>query len=347
MRSYLGSRCAVLKRGFTLVELLVVIAIIGVLVALLLPAVQSARESSRRTACTNNLKQIGLANQVFNDVNNRFPPGNLGPPISDSATTNNTATNNQLVAALAYLLPYVEQTAVSNLILTSMNIDEVKPYWGNDGSSVAAAKQRVKTFACPSTQLYGANTGFVVAAINVYNSGTSGGVQIIGWDKSTSDTVLSLARTNYLGVAGYGGNVPTWMMSSGNAAKIGIPAGQPITNFEGVFASRSKTRFSHVNDGSSNTLLFGETTGGGANGTTRALHTWIGSGYMTTFSGLDAADGNPIKYWGKFNSDHAGGIVNFVMADGSVRSLTTNTNYGTYICLGGMHDGMQLSGSLP
>src|SRR5437899_3833187 len=89
-------------RGFTLVELLVVIAIIGVLVALLLPAVQSARESSRRTACTNNLKQIGLANHVFNDVNNRFPPGHLGLfPHTDSATTNSQCTNNQLVAPLA------------------------------------------------------------------------------------------------------------------------------------------------------------------------------------------------------------------------------------------------------
>src|SRR2546423_8705130 len=110
MRSVLGSQRTTMRRGFTLVELLVVIAIIGVLVALLLPAVQSARESSRRTACMNNLKQIGLANQNFYDVFNRFPPGQLGPyPLADSTTSANNVTNNQALGPLAYLVPYAEQ----------------------------------------------------------------------------------------------------------------------------------------------------------------------------------------------------------------------------------------------
>lgn len=82
------------KRGFTLVELLVVIAIIGVLVALLLPAVQSAREAARRNQCANNLKQIGLAFQNFYSTRNYFPPGALMHEGSSWG---------------AYLLPYIEQ----------------------------------------------------------------------------------------------------------------------------------------------------------------------------------------------------------------------------------------------
>jgi prepilin-type N-terminal cleavage/methylation domain-containing protein len=84
------------RRGFTLVELLVVIAIIGILVALLLPAIQSAREAARRSSCSNNLKQFGIGLQNFHDVHLNFPPG-----LTDDDT--NT------FGWGAYILPYTEQ----------------------------------------------------------------------------------------------------------------------------------------------------------------------------------------------------------------------------------------------
>jgi prepilin-type N-terminal cleavage/methylation domain-containing protein len=325
------------RRGFTLVELLVVIAIIGVLVALLLPAVQSARESSRRTACVNNLRQIALANHAFTNVQQYFPPGQLGlVPHTDSTTTNNRATGHQLLGPLAYLLPYVEQTAASSLITTNMDVDAIQAYWGNHSSSVAAARTRIKTFSCPSTQLYGPNPGFVAATVNLYLNG----VQITGWNNSTSETVLMLGRTNYLGVAGYGGNATAWNISATNAPKIGVPSGTPAINFEGIFATRSKTRFSNIEDGTSNTLLYGEVMGGKAGADPHASFTWIGSGFLPTFPGLTDASG-PRRIWSSFNSDHSAGVVNFVHADASMRTVSPNIDYGVYIALSGMHDGMQ------
>lgn len=92
--------------GFTLVELLVVIAIIGVLVALLLPAVQTAREASRRSSCTNNLRQLGVGTHIFHDTFLRLPAGTVWEP---------GAGGNQKGAEstwLTHLLPYVEQDAL-------------------------------------------------------------------------------------------------------------------------------------------------------------------------------------------------------------------------------------------
>jgi len=95
---------AVQQRGFTLVELLVVIAIIGILVALLLPAIQATREAARRAQCSNNLKQLGLAAHQYHDQHLHLPPGIGYTPL---------ATNGVWGHHFFHLLPYLEQGNLS------------------------------------------------------------------------------------------------------------------------------------------------------------------------------------------------------------------------------------------
>jgi prepilin-type N-terminal cleavage/methylation domain-containing protein len=115
--------------GFTLVELLVVIAIIGVLVALLLPAVQSAREASRRMSCQNNLKQIALAVHNYHDTHKQLPPASMNASLAGSS-------------GFAAILPYLEQ---GNLY---QQYDFSK---GNsDPANLQVVSQRIKTYLCPS-----------------------------------------------------------------------------------------------------------------------------------------------------------------------------------------------------
>ncbi|MEX2358020.1 MAG: DUF1559 domain-containing protein, partial [Pirellulaceae bacterium] len=109
--------------GFTLVELLVVIAIIGVLVALLLPAVQQAREAARRMQCTNNLKQIGLGLHNAHDTNGRFPPGSL----SNDGTR---WSSPEWPYFLHYIMPYLEQGAYHERLNNYTNT----PPWGQAGT---------------------------------------------------------------------------------------------------------------------------------------------------------------------------------------------------------------------
>jgi len=127
-------------RGFTLVELLVVIAIIGVLVALLLPAVQAAREAARRTQCTNNLKQIGLALQNFHSARNQFPPGYSWREGMTGGDGDTEAT------WVTFLLPYLEETALSGQI----NWDHGFGHASVSGKNANIVGQTLNGFVCPS-----------------------------------------------------------------------------------------------------------------------------------------------------------------------------------------------------
>lgn len=127
--------------GFTLVELLVVIAIIGVLIGLLLPAVQSARESGRRMACSNNLKQVGLAVAMSDDIAKAFPTGRL--------------TRDEFDVSWAFrILPYMEEQAIYD----ARNPDHSVPCW--DASNATAFRTPVSAFFCPSRRAPAADRNF-------------------------------------------------------------------------------------------------------------------------------------------------------------------------------------------
>jgi prepilin-type N-terminal cleavage/methylation domain-containing protein len=129
------------RAAFTLVELLVVIAIIGVLVALLLPAVQAAREAARRSQCQNNLRQLGLAIHGFNDINNKLPYLRSG------------GGQNRHTWALL-ILPYMEQKAIFDVYSTPISgvsqTDGMNNHTATDPSIIAARSTQIKIFQCPS-----------------------------------------------------------------------------------------------------------------------------------------------------------------------------------------------------
>ena len=134
------------RRGFTLVELLVVIAIIGILVALLLPAVQAAREAARRMQCSNNLKQFGIGLHNYHDTLKTFPPGGLW--YTNNVNANNFQKNRG--SLLFHLLPFVEQqplydTFDKNLPYAYQEFPNPRP-----NQSIYIASTIVPIYQCPS-----------------------------------------------------------------------------------------------------------------------------------------------------------------------------------------------------
>ena len=207
-------------RGFTLVELLVVIAIIGILVALLLPAVQAARESARRAKCLNNLKQMGLALHMHHDTYGRLPAGFVSQTTGTwpGGSNDPTPESGPGWSLFAAILPFLEG---SNL---HAKIDMSRPI--ADPVNAEARRTPVATYVCPSDAQ--------PRVIQITDSGNP------PQDANTPVPLVDAAVCSYAGVLGDG-------------AYEQLP-------FTGVFHRNSEVRFADIIDGLSSTIGIGERT---------------------------------------------------------------------------------------
>jgi prepilin-type N-terminal cleavage/methylation domain-containing protein len=313
------------RQGFTLIELLVVIAIIAILIGLLVPAVQKVREAAARTQCQNNLKQIGLAAHNYESTYKRLPPGYLGPP-NPTATTLPVSGGVQNVGVMALLLPYVEQGPLWNQMVAAagssyFSTQTVAPYWNPavvpSSPLGPMALNQIPVYMCPSDS-NGPNAASSIGRVHLWLDTTKNLLTIsAGSSTPPAPLVGRWGWTNYVGVAGYFGTA--------------------YANFRGIFTDRSTLKITAIQDGTSNTLMFGETIG---DVNASLNYTWMGAGVLPTAWGLPADPNKAI--WPQFSSFHTG-IVQFCFGDGSVRALraglTQSPDYNTYVYISGYNDG--------
>ena len=332
------------SKGFTLIELLVVIAIIGVLIALLLPAVQAAREAARRAQCTNNMKQLGIALHNYHDKNGAFPIGVQYYGVWDSACAYGARGHSLFTAILSEMEGNTLYNAI-NFDFSAGSAGAGEAAFGHGGRiNSTALLTRINSYICPSEVSQQIPYVIPTQSSNPY-----------GW-------------SSYAGVAGTG-DVTRWWYGCPNEIEP-----------NGMFAKQFSYKLANNTDGSSNTLYVGETSRfkGEAdqifNTWTRAL--WFGTavagatrvqGYAYTVPKINSKllVPDPPSSWGYngqgptswvydpsanarnfgqfgFRSQHPGG-ANFLGGDGSVRFIKETIAQQTFWALGTRDGGETVS----
>jgi prepilin-type N-terminal cleavage/methylation domain-containing protein/prepilin-type processing-associated H-X9-DG protein len=373
---------SVSKKGFTLIELLVVIAIIGILVGMLLPAVQAVREAARRADCANRLRQVTLASHNYHDSMKRLPEVLCQKGcVAWGDWTNGSSPLFYVYAQNSYLtqvMPYMELTNVSSQVDPFYN-DWTKTcatYLNSAGQPVYAdfstiqgywnvSYTDVSHFTCPSDNIqdvYGRPV-FVIQPVSV--NGTPGlptddfcgiGYWYFGTPDGKSD---EMGRTNY--------------MPAGGACSGGLNRGGVLGPFVGATGAREKRTLETIPDGTSNTILHGEmlgeiipdittdapirgyvlTSAGGGLGRGRGSVPWQKTPALQGTPTKNYPGGNDpratilggakIASPVGFSSNHNAGI-NFTFADGSVRSFPRSINWQNLYAYYGQNDGTFATG---